>query len=108
MTFFFLGPCFSIPVIKQYYIYIYIFKGLKKIHITIKIITVLSTTNFNSPATTDSAVANNTRGVITVTKLDRLFSFPQIELCWSCFIAKQTLKFQLDLREKVISILSAL
>lgn len=77
-------------------------------HITIKIISVLTTTNSNSAATTASAMANPARGVITVTKLDRLFSFPQIELCRSCFIAKQTLKFQLDLREKVISILSAL
>lgn len=64
--------------------------------------------HLNSPAAPHLAMANHTRGVITVTKLDRLFSFPQIELRRSRFIAKQTLKFQLDLREKVISILSAL
>jgi hypothetical protein len=63
--------------------------------------------NFNSPAAREAGRANNTR-VIIVTKLDRLFSFPQIKLCRSCFIAKQTLKFQQDLREKVISILSVL
>lgn len=79
-----------------------------KINITIKITIALHSTHCNSPPTKEQIRADNTRGVIIVTKLDRLFSLSQIEMCRSYFIAKQTLKFQQDLREKVISILSVL
>lgn len=83
-------------------------KNPTKFNITLKTATVLDRTALNSPPTKEQTGADNTRGVIIVTKLDRLFSLPQIEMCRSCFIAKQTLKFQQDLREKVISILSVL
>lgn len=87
----------------------YVSLNNKNIHCNIFINIILgpAIANFNSLAAREASRANNTR-VIIVTKLDRLFSFPQIKLCRSCFIAKQTLKFQQDLREKVISILSVL
>lgn len=73
-----------------------------------KITVALNSTKLNSPPTKEYTGADNIRGVIIVTKLDCLFSLFQIEMCRSCFIAKQTLKFQQDLKEKVISILSVL